>query len=282
MSLFLQEIIREWSRVSSDFQNLYGFTSGENTLIFLNRILDKYLTEDVLDNCDTEEYLVQFASALIYMTAQQPCYIQYVEKLLLRLSREELSPDGERLLLYALNPKTNLKFALPVVEQLYVLQKCKLVEQPLLNQFQSITGELSNIDLSHSINEDLVDHLLELAILSSKIFYLICLFLKDFFVQLEYAPAALNFIDKTLKDIRIRAEGHGKDIVDLYPKCLHSIIILLQIQPSYHSKKSRESVLSMLKEVLEENVDHALILISHFPLWLKALEDYIAESISIE
>lgn len=240
------------------------------------------MTNDTLNNWQnnavTNNSLIQLTYALIPLASKQSFYVDYIEKLLTRLAMEELSAHGKCLLNTALKKRNDLKLSFQVVEELYRLQKCHLVEEPLINKLQNNCVYLNGNE-SHSSSYDpfLSDMLIELSASSAKIFYCTIVVLKDFLVQLKYAPVVLDFVQSILKDIKDQCVKIEKDIVELYPKNLQSAIVLLQIDPCYHSNDSQKTIYCMLNNILDENKDVAIVLMSHFPKWVKGFEMYLAK-----
>lgn len=165
---------------------------------------------------------------------------------------------------------SNLNLELSTVETIYESQKCKLIEQPLLNNFMSSCTTLNKDDIvDNSKSANLVNQLFEFTSKSSYIFLLVCAFLKELFVQLDHAPTVLNFIQSTLKDIKEYCESQGKNIIDLYPRNLQSLIILLQIEPTHHTDDSKNATLRILENIYIQDEDTVITLLSHYPQWLQ-------------
>lgn len=246
------------------------FTDEKQTLPFLQKLLEKYLTNDILEACDSNDNLLSLTSALMCLASTNPYYKFHTERLLLKLLNIEFCDESERLLCYALQKNANLNLELSTIENIYDSLRCKLIEQPLLNHFVSLDTDLNKDDNVDNLkNVNLTEQLFEFASKSPYIFLLMCAFLKELLVQLDYCPMCMNFIQSTLNCVKKFCNDEGKDILDLYPINLQSVIILLRIEPTYHTANSRNGTLATLKSIYSEDKDTATILLSHFPQWLK-------------
>ncbi|XP_053985552.1 uncharacterized protein LOC128879980 isoform X2 [Hylaeus volcanicus] len=242
--LHVIDVLRDWCTITDAFRNIRIFTDEKQTSTFLKNLLEKYLTNDVLDTCDLSDNLLPLTSALMCLASTNPYYKHHVERLLLRLLELETSDESERLLCYAVQNSSDLNFELSTIENIYRLQRCKLIEQPLLNYFVSLCSDLNkdnNVDNSESLN--LTKQLFEFAI--------------------------MDFIQSTLNLLKKTCQGQGKDILDLYPRDLQSVVILLRIEPAYHTIDSKNATLRILKSIHSEDKNTVIVLISHFPRWLK-------------
>lgn len=198
-----------------------------------------------------------------------------MDRLLIRLSQLETNNKIERLLHNSLH--SNLHLKLSTKEEIYIVQKFKLIEKPLLDSFVrtfSVQSKKENC-INNQNNEQILNQLLEFSIESVCVFQLIFNFLKELFVQLHYAPTVLQFIDSILKRISICCENHDKDILELYPRNLHSCLILLKIKPDHHTMQTRKYTLQAMKQICNKNNDVLLIIMSHFPEWLEYFANYI-------
>ncbi|KZC12170.1 hypothetical protein WN55_03251 [Dufourea novaeangliae] len=109
----------------------------------------------------------------------------------------------------------------------------------------------------------------------------LCAFLKELLVHLDHCPVVISFIQSILNRIKECCENQGKDILDLYPRNLQSIVILLHIEPTYHTDDSKNTALRVLKNIHSEDKDTAITLLSHFPQWLKLFGEQLSNSDSI-
>ncbi|XP_046827929.1 uncharacterized protein LOC124428186 [Vespa crabro] len=272
--LHVIDTLRELCRITERFQSLHIFKDGETTSKFVENLMDKYLV-DVLNECESSQTLTSLTSALMCLAKYNTRFIYYIEKIIVKISDLDSTNESEKLLCYAIHENAHFRFNLSTIERIYFSQRYKLIEEVLLNNFMSTClnintqqADKDGIEVTHSINE-----LLEFTVISPSIFQLICAFLKELFVHLEYAPMVLTFIQATLKRIQAHCENNDKDIIDLYPKYLHSCIILLRIEPHYHTSNSKAYVLKRITELYEENSDDILILLLHFPEWLAFVSD---------
>lgn len=248
----------------------------KHTSALLNNLLEKYLTDDILDNCDSSNDLLSLTSALICLSSTNSHYKYYLERVLQKLTELEQCDQSAYLLCYAVQENLNLNLGLSTIESIYESQKCKLIEQPLLNNFVSSCTELNkDDDAKNSESGNRTDQLFDFASKSSHIFLLLCAFLKELLIQLDYAPNVANFIQSTLKLITNHCETRSKDILDLYPRKLQSLVILLRIEPIYHTDDSRHATLKTLRNICTDDKDTVIALLSHYPQWLKLLSELL-------
>ncbi|XP_015434418.1 PREDICTED: uncharacterized protein LOC107190180 [Dufourea novaeangliae] len=276
------DVLRDWCRISEAFKKFPIFRDGKQTSTFLRSLLDKHLTNDFMYTCDSTENLLPLTSALMCLASTDSYYKYHVEKLLVKLTELESCDESERLLCYAVQKKSNLNLELSTVENIYDSQRCKLIEQPLLNYLVSSCTDLNDDDnTNNSEGVNMVDQLFEFASESSCIFLLVCAFLKELLVHLDHCPVVISFIQSILNRIKECCENQGKDILDLYPRNLQSIVILLHIEPTYHTDDSKNTALRVLKNIHSEDKDTAITLLSHFPQWLKLFGEQLSNSDSI-
>lgn len=233
-------------------------------------MLKKYLTDNVLSSCDSSDGLLSLISALMCLASTDSYYKCYIEKLLLKLTKLESSDDSEYVLCYAVQRSFDLELKLSTIEIIYESQKCKLIEQPLLSSFISSCIDLNkDNDVDNSENVNWTEQLFKFITKSPHIFLLVCAFLKELLVQLDHAPAVMNFIQSTLERIKEYCKNENKDIVDLYPRNLQSLVILLRIEPIYHTDNSKNGTLKILENMYMDDQDTVITLLSHYPQWLK-------------
>ncbi|XP_006557365.1 uncharacterized protein LOC100576298 [Apis mellifera] len=274
------DVLREWCRINDDLQDFKMLRDEKHTSTLLKNLLKKYLTDDILNNCESSENLLPLTNALICLTSINSCYKYYVEKLLLKLTELENCDENEHLLCYAIQKSSNLNLAISTIEVIYKSQKCKLIEQPLLHDFMSSCIKLNkddNVDISENVK--LINQLFDFIIKSSYIFLLVCGFLKELLVQLDYAPSVMNFIQSILKRIKEYCKSQDKDILDLYPRNLQSLIILLRIESIHHTDESKNATLQLLQNIYIENEDIVIMLLSHYPQWLKLFGQFLNSNI---
>ncbi|XP_070172663.1 uncharacterized protein [Polyergus mexicanus] len=271
--LLIIDTLRKWCRTTSNFEHLPIFTSKENSLKFVSILLDKYLTDDILSEDCSEDALISLTTAVMHLSFENPSFTHHMDKLLIRLSQLETNDKIEKLLYNSLY--SNLHLKLSTKEEIYTMQKFKLIEKPLLDNFVCMFSNSREENCIDNQNEKTLNQLLEFSVGSMCVFQLIFNFLKELFVQLHYAPAILHFIDLILKRISVCCENQDKDILELYPKKLHSCIILLRIKPEHHTMQTRKYTLQTLKQICNENNDVLLIIMTHFPEWLECFANYV-------
>ncbi|CAK9811414.1 hypothetical protein ANTPLA_LOCUS7019 [Anthophora plagiata] len=275
--LHVINVLRDWCRINETLQDFKVLRDGKHTSTLLKNLLEKYLTDDVLDSCESTDSLLSLTGALMCLASTDPCYKSHTEKMLLKLVELEPCDQSEHLLCNAVQRNSNLNLEISIIEKIYESQKCKLIEQPLLNDFMSSCTDL-NKDVNNPESIDLIDQLFEYIGKSPRIFLLVCGFLKELQVQLDHAPTVIKFIQSTLKRIKEYCENRGEDILDLYPRNLHSLVILLRIEPTYHTDDSKSATLRMLKDIYTEEKDTAITLLSHFSQWLKLFGEQLLNS----
>lgn len=275
----MQEVLRKWCRTTSYFEPLCIFTSEKNSLKFVSILLDKYLTDDILDNSYSDDALVSLTIAVMHLSIENPSFSHHVDRLLIRLSQTEENDKVDQLLDNVLC--TNFHIQLSTKEEIYVLRRAKLIEEPLLNSFMhtfpTTINEENQVD--DQDDKETLNRLFELCAESACVFQLTFNFLKELLVQLQYAPAIVDFIKSTLERVSTYCESQGKDILDLYPSRLRSCVILLRIKPEHHTIQTREYTLQTMKTIFAENKDVILILLSHFPNWLQFFATYVANNV---
>ncbi|KAG7200750.1 hypothetical protein KM043_001297 [Ampulex compressa] len=277
--LHIIDVLRDWCRMTDSlgFQELHIFKDEEQTIKFVSTLLEKHLSDDTMDNCNSYSTLVHLCNALLILSFKNPLFAPYVQKLLVKLTEFESTDDIESLMCYALRERSKVNLTLPTIEQMYIAQKSKLVEQPLLDHFVSTCPTLAVDDDTDNLESmRLINDLFELSVQSPCIFQLVCYCLKELFVHMNCAPIAMDFVQSTLKRISVSCENQDKNIIDLYPRRFHSCIILLRIEPMHHTSGSKEYTVQELKNIFIENKDYGLILLLHFPAWLETFDEYFS------
>ncbi|XP_017879168.1 uncharacterized protein LOC108624386 [Ceratina calcarata] len=268
-------LLRDWCRIKDTLEKFKILRDEKQALKLRNNLLENYLTDDVLDICDSVSDLASLTSALICLTNTNSYYKCYLEKLLLKLAKLESCDESEYLLCYAVQKGSDLSLQFSIIENIYESQRCKFIEQPLLSDFMSQCTNLAEDNDDNSENVSLTNQLFVFASKSPHIFVLICGFLKELLVQLDYASTVMKFIQSVLERIKGHCESSGGDILDLYPRNLQSLIILLRIEPSYHTNHTEGSMLRRLKAIYDEDKDTVIMLLSHYPQWLKLTGEYL-------
>ncbi|XP_011873605.1 PREDICTED: uncharacterized protein LOC105565212 [Vollenhovia emeryi] len=272
--LLIIDVLRKCCRMTSNFKHLKMFVSKENSLRFMNILLDKYLTVEVLNKCHSEDVLRHLTLSLMHLSLKNAIFMHHTDRLLVRLLQMEANDQINRLLHDALC--SNLHLKLSTEEEIYALQKLKLIEEPLLNSFVDMFSNLKGTNhVATQCNEEMLNKLLDFSARSAYIFQLMCNFLKELLVKLQYASAVLDFTSLMLKRVSICCENHGRDILDLYPRKLRFCVILLRIKPKHHTVHTQNYTLQTMKQIYNENKDVSLILISHFLEWLEYFTHYI-------
>ncbi|TGZ53708.1 uncharacterized protein [Temnothorax longispinosus] len=276
--LLIIDVLRTCCRTTSTFKHLRIFTSKENSFKFMNILLDKYLTDDVLIKCYSENILICLTLSVIHLSVKNEIFMRHTDRLLVKLLHVETNDKIKRLLHNALC--SNLHLRLSTKEEIYALQKFKLIEEPLFNSFVYMVPTLKkrNHIANRSNDEEMLNKLLELGARSAYIFQLMFNFLKELLVQLQYASAVLDFTASMLKRISRSCETYNRDIVDLYPRKLRSCVILLRISPKHHTAQTRKYALQTMKQIYNENKDVPLIFMSHFLEWLECFATYITNN----
>jgi len=213
-------------------------------------LLDKYLNDDVLNECYSEdsEALISLTIAIMHLSVENLLLMPHVARLLLKISQLEVNDKIEKLLCDALY--SNLHLQMSTKEKIYVSQKFKLIEEPLLDSFTCTLPDLTkeNCVNDQKNKEERLNRLLEFSTESACVFQLIFNFLKELLVQLQYSPAVLHFIDVILKRVSLLCENRNRDILDLYPRKLYSYIILLRIKPEHHTVQTRDYTLNIFEQ----------------------------------
>lgn len=237
-------------------------------------LLNKYLSEDILNNYCSDDTLISLTAAVIHLSTENPSFMHHLDKLLVRLSHLETNNKIERLLINALD--TNLYLKLSTKEKIYLSQRSKLIEEPLLNSFNHMFLNVSEDNCGEKQQDEKnLDRLLAFSTESACVFQLMFSFLKELLVQLQYAPVVIDFIGSMLKHVDFYCENQGKDILDLYPSRLRSCVILLKIKPEFHTTQTKEHTLQTVRQIFVENKNAVLVLMSHFPKWLELLSPYV-------
>ncbi|XP_012534280.1 uncharacterized protein LOC105835493 isoform X3 [Monomorium pharaonis] len=275
--LLIIDVLRNWCSMVNNFKHLKIFTYKENSLRFMSILLDKYLTNDILNKYYMKDTLISLIVSVMQLSIKNTILMRYVDRLFITFLQLEANDKVDRLLHNALC--SSLHFKLTTKEEMYALQKFKLIEEPLLNNFMCMFPNLKKENHVGDLNNEMLNKLLELSAKSAYIFQLMFNFLKELLVELQYASVVLDFIDLMLKRVSICCENHDKNILDLYPRKLHSCIILLKIKPKYHTMHTRKYTLQMMKQIYNKNKNVFLILMSHFLEWLEYFASYITNNV---
>lgn len=260
--VYLQESLRDFSRIKGDFKHLPIFSDSEKSYNLLVHILKKYLTEEVLCNSDNVDSHIQVAEILQNCLIKNKSMMKCFERVIERIIVLEQTDKSRKYLQELINKSEELKVDTSLVEQIYKTQKSWLIDKPLSDYFDYYSSE----DKKQLVPDMTV--LFEKIIDNPSLFELVAVRLKDSFVDTEYSQEAQDFIQKILESIQKHCDKYHKDMVDLYPAHLQFCVILLRIKPVHHSEKSKNHTVNSLKEIFLKSHTDALILLSHFPDWL--------------
>ncbi|KAL0133353.1 hypothetical protein PUN28_000834 [Cardiocondyla obscurior] len=271
--LLIIDLLRKWCQTTSGFKHLKALTVKENNLKLVTILLRKYFTDDALNKCDSEDTLLRLALSTMYLSVKNTTFINYTDRLLVRILHLETNNCTKNLIHNALC--SNLHLRLSTKEEIYTSQRIKLIEEPLLNNFVCTFPNLKSENPVDDRNNEMLNKLLELSAKSARIFQLMFNFLKELLIQLQYAPVVLDFTSTMLKRISLCCENYNKDILDLYPRKLRFCILLLRITPKYHTAETLNYTLQIVKEIHNENKGVSLILMSHFLEWFECFATYV-------
>lgn len=251
---------------------------GENVRNFVVNILEKYLSDDLLNITNSVDSLMTLYRALIYLLPKNPSLLKFLHKIIIRLTELELTEDSEKLLISITEFKGNFTVDDQLLEKIYYSQRIKFIETPLKNAFIGNFSKLSNPnDCQLSLEQEL-DKLITRIVNSSLIFQLTFNLLNEIFLVTNHSQEAINFIKIILDCINNRCKLCEKDIIDLYPINLQSCIILLKIEPNDHTQASKNYTLNELKNIFLTNNQDAIILVSHFPIWLEIFTSFLIDN----
>lgn len=247
-------------------------------MAFIVQILEECLTDDLLKITNSVETLLTLYRALIYLLSKNPSLSTFLHKIILRLAELELTEESEHLLISITESKENIETDDILLERIYTSQRIKFIEIPLKNAFVTNFDRLSNSnDCKYSLEQEL-DKLYDRIAHSPLIFNLTSSLLNEIFLASQNSQEALNFIKIILECINNRCQLRGKDIIDLYPVNLQSCVILLRIEPNNHTNDSKDYTLNELKNIFLTNNRDALILVSHFPVWLEIFASFLVDN----
>lgn len=125
------------------------------------------------------------------------------------------------------------------------------------------------------LNQEL-SNLLKLISKSPKIFTICSNIMCELFLQLNHSIYVINFIKFILGKLNCILDVDKKKLIDFYPIKLRSCVILMQIESSYHTEKSRECILQMLKDIHDNNTTESLTLLLHYSQWLDDFNSYMS------
>lgn len=236
---------------------------SERSNIILTRILKKYTTQDALTNCDSVDDLIQVAKSLLNSISTNKSLMKCFTRVIDRTIELEQTEKSERFLQKVIDASNDLKLDPSLIEKIYTSQKSRFIEKPLNDLFMIYCSDKGKFERYNEI-----DTLFEKIVDSPTLFRCVANQLKETFVMTQYSQEAQDFIKSILAKLEDECKKYNKDTLDLYPPNLQFCVLLLRIEPSYHTESSKNHVVQSLKEVFLRDYDDALILISQFPKWL--------------
>lgn len=259
-------MLRNLCQTTGHYKHLRLFSNHQKTFMFVKTVVEKYLTDDVLKNCYNPNTLNTLINPLLNYIPQDFSFQNFIENLIHRLTQLEATRESEVLLLHVLNNhQTILK--LSTIERIYTCLMDTLVVEPLTNHFASTCKDCTFV--TNPNYEDLLHQLIQFSAKSALIFQTVMRFLTELLIHLDYSQNVVDFIQSILNSITNNCVQSNKDIIDLYPQNLQFSIVLLKIEPSYHTPGSREYTLNVLRDFFIQDKTHAILLLTHFPLWLE-------------
>lgn len=254
----------------ADHQTFY---QNDKILQFCDGIVKNYFHSDIDDNAYSKDLII-FANMLINLAKSNSHYIPHLKNLIEKIIRLDVNSYSFELVEKLLLHKEQFQLEYSTVNNLYVVHKSKLIEEPLIDCFISnLNTKKYNFKTFSSI--DSFDKLMQYTAKSPKIFQICCNILQELFAQTEYSSLLINYIQFVLENLLLFRKDDKKYIVDLYPMDLQSFVILLKLDPCQHTKNSKKYMLQNLKEIYKKNNCEYLILMTHFPMWLNSLSNGI-------
>lgn len=260
---FSKDTLRDWCHIKGDLGNLKIFQDSEHSYNFLIKLLKKHMTEETLSNCDNPDDLIQVAEILLNAKKNDEKFMEYFVRVVNRMITLNPSDKSENFLKYIISESENIKLDFSFIEKIYCNQKKAFIEKPLADCFFTYCSDQSKLE---ELNK--LDPLLEKITNSATLFQIVSMQMKEFFLSTEYSKVSVDFIQNILKKIQLNCDKKNKNIFSLYPSNLQHCVILLRINPSDHSEKSRNHTVNSLKDIFLKDWSGTLILISHFPDWL--------------
>ncbi|XP_046749214.1 uncharacterized protein LOC124412989 [Diprion similis] len=282
------EQLRDWSRINSRYEQMHSFTDGERTTKFTISLVEKYLTEDFITKQSSVGALVKLACVLINMKLNISTFDFKLDSIINRILYLDETDDSNRFLDTLTEKYDNLSLALSTIENIYICRPNKLIEIPIVDLFISFNANHTEGNLNSAIIEnhmipttkDCSDHvncnqLLEYSSKSPRIFQLLSSVMKDMFAYTNCSEMCVNFIQYILNYISKLCDQKKQKILDLYPRNLQCAVILVRINPNLHTTNSKEYVIQMLNRIYSSNKEELLILLTHFPVWLKEVSNLV-------
>ncbi|XP_043268889.1 uncharacterized protein [Venturia canescens] len=278
----LIEVLRDWIRPCSLLNCSRTFYKGEKVLDFTERMLKIYLTSELLYQEDGNiQTLVDVAKALLCLIPRRKSLVSDFERILERICELEPTADSESLLIEILEGKDRPVLSSKMIENLYIAQRVKLIETPIVESLLENLKNGSSLHLRSKCSRSMVN-VLKKCVDSPAIFHISCSILKQLFVCLKYSQRVLRYIKDYLETLDSLCQERHKNILDLYPLRAQALVILLRISPNYHSSCSRDHTIKSLMKTHEINPEETLILITHFPDWLTLFTNRLTKYCEIE
>ncbi|XP_015594240.1 uncharacterized protein LOC107267274 isoform X2 [Cephus cinctus] len=274
-------MLQEWSHVTVPLPSLHIFTDGCKMLKFVEKVSKKYLTDDFLGTDAPGETLICLARAFFCLGMRNPCFLPQLDFILERITHLEPSEEINLLLDSIMKNKEQLLLKPATMDRIYILKRVTLIEKPLIENFESICSKINTVNRENMCvtlqNATSIREVLDRMIDSPQVFRIASNVLKEMLVTLNYSSIVIDFIQSILELMIVQCDKCKKSVLDLYPRDLQSCIILLRIDPRYHSENSKKYTLELLEHVHTGNKDDALILLSHFPAWLEIFSTYLSD-----
>ncbi|XP_015524214.1 uncharacterized protein LOC107227546 isoform X1 [Neodiprion lecontei] len=287
----LIEQLRDWSRINSRYEQMHSFTDGERTTKFAINLVEKYLTEDFIAKQASVSVLVKIGFVLIDMKLNIPIFDFKLDSIINRILYLDETDDSNRFLDTLTEKYDSLSLALSTIENIYVCRSTKLIEIPIVDLFMLFNANHSegsldsdiiekhmNPSIKHCSDDVNCNQLLKYSSKSPRIFQLLSSVMKEMFAYTNCSEMCVNFIQYILNHISKLCDEKKQKILDLYPRNLQCVVILVRIEPNLHTNNSKEYVIQMLKRIYSLNKEELLILLSHFPVWLKEVSNLVPYS----
>lgn len=285
----LIEQLRDWSRITSRYSRLHSFTDGEKTTKFTMRLVDKYLTEEFVMKQTSVNVLVKLGYALISMKLRNSTFEYKLDNIINRILYLDRTPDSDIYVDTLTDQYEDLSLALSTVENIYICRAEKLIEIPIIdcfisfkanhtdgsNDFETIRNQ---IDSPGKNGSHPVSRLLKYSSKSPRIFQLLSSILKEILARQNCCEMIVNFIRSVMNYISNLCKDNKNNVIDLYPRNLQCVVILLRIEPKLHTNNSKDYTLQKLKTIFDSNKQQLLILLTHFPLWIEEFSKFISDS----
>ncbi|XP_066581646.1 uncharacterized protein [Prorops nasuta] len=275
----LIDVVRDWYTAPKNLKLFSSLKYQENALLLVKNLLKKFCNNQFLSKCTNVDMLVQLTNTCLTGMHTDQFYKDYIEILLFRISQLDTTNESCELLCQCVdmtNKNQDFSLKLTIMEQIYRSQRFKLVEVPIINDFilqPNKPIKIDKIESPHTLEE-----LLQLTVESPILFQLLLSVLKEFFIYFDYMSSFQDFVQDILKRINLHCERKDKSIIGLYPRNLQGCVFLLGIDPDHQTLSSKSYTLDTLQKIFSTDKDDALILLSHFPMWLNEFSSYSLQS----